>query len=400
MPKLRTGAIGDLFDTRGIRGVELPFRRLPVTCKLRRSFEDRLDPQRARWNGMKMTSYVRPSVAALEAYTPGEQPQGPGFVKLNTNENPYPPSPKALEAVRAAAGPELRLYPDPQARGLRRRAAQVYGVEEDGILVGNGSDELLGLIVRAVVAPGVRVAYAEPTYSLYDTLVAIEEGESVTLPYGADFALPPELADLDARLTFVCHPNSPSGVAADLELVRHIAARGRGLVVVDEAYVDFAEESAVSLVDEFENLIVLRTFSKSFSLAGLRVGLAFGAASVMDDLRRIKDSYNVDRLALAAAQGALEDLPWMEANVEKILQTRARLAAALRSRGYDVLDSSANFVLARRPGIDQRSTYEGLKQQRVLVRHFPTARLADTRRITVGTDSETDALLDALDSPS
>ncbi len=347
-----------------------------------------------------MTSFVRPAVAALEAYTPGEQPQGPGFVKLNTNENPYPPSPKALEAVRAAAGPELRLYPDPQARGLRRRAAQVYGVEEDGILVGNGSDELLGLIVRAVVAPGVRVAYAEPTYSLYDTLVAIEEGESVTLPYDADFTLPSELADLDARLTFVCHPNSPSGVAANLELVRDIAARGRGLVVVDEAYVDFAEESAVSLVNEFDNLIVLRTFSKSFSLAGLRVGLAFGAASVMDDLRRIKDSYNVDRLALAAAQGALEDLPWMEANVEKILQTRARLAAALRSRGYDVLDSSANFVLARRPGIDQRSTYEGLKQQRVLVRHFPTARLADTLRITVGTDSETDALLDALDSLS
>ena len=345
-----------------------------------------------------MTTFVRPSVAAIHAYVPGEQPQGSGWVKLNTNENPYPPSPRVVDAIRAAAGADLRLYPDPVAGALRRRAAAVYGVDVDGILVGNGSDELLSLLVRAVVAPGTRVAYPTPTYSLYDTLVSIEDGVVVTEPFGPDFLLPDNLAALDARLTFICHPNAPSGVAIGIDRIRALAQASAGVVVVDEAYVDFGGESAMPLVREFDNVVVLRTFSKSFSLAGMRVGLAFGPPALVQDIARIKDSYNVDRLALVAAEAALEDYAWMEANVAKVVATRATLTAALRQRGFAVLDSATNFVLARRPGVDQAETHRRLKEKRVLVRHFATAGLADALRITVGTDDEVAALLAALDA--
>lgn len=344
-----------------------------------------------------MTTFVRPAVAAIHSYVPGEQPQGAGWVKLNTNENPYPPSPHVMEAVRTAVGPDLRLYPDPVASGLRQRAAQVYGIDPEGILVGNGSDELLSLLVRAIVAPGTRVAYPTPTYSLYDTLVAIEEGVTVSEPYGDDFSLPENLADLDARLTFLCHPNSPSGVAVPLDRIRDLARASAGVVVVDEAYVDFAEESAIALVREFDNVVVLRTFSKSFSLAGMRVGLAFGPVELIQDIARIKDSYNVDRLALVAAQAALEDYDWMRANVAKVVATRATLTRALRERGFTVQDSSTNFVLARRAGVDQRATQLALKERRVLVRHFATPQLADALRITVGTDEEVALLIAAFD---
>jgi len=344
-----------------------------------------------------MTTFVRPAVAAMSPYVPGEQPQGAGYVKLNTNENPYPPSPRVLDAIHAAVGSDLRLYPDPVAGALRHRAAAVYGVDADAILVGNGSDELLSLLVRAIVAKGARVAYPVPTYSLYDTLVGIEEGVVVNEPYPADFSLPMGLAALDARLTFICNPNSPSGVAVSLDEIRSLAAAAKGVVVVDEAYVDFAASSALSLVREFENVVVLRTFSKSFSLAGIRVGLAIGPKPLIEDIGRIKDSYNVDRLSLVAAEAALDDYDWMRVNVEKIKRTRGVLTAALRERGFAVLDSSANFVLARRPGLDQGETYRQLKARRVLVRHFATPSLADALRITVGTDEEVLALLDALD---
>lgn len=344
-----------------------------------------------------MTRFVRPSVAALSPYVPGEQPRGGGFVKLNTNENPYPPSPKVLAALAAAIGPDLRRYPDPTAGELRRRAANVYGVDPDQVLVGNGSDELLSLIVRAVVGSGARVAYPTPTYSLYDTLVAIAEGTAVTLPYPEDFSLPDGLDRLDAKLTFLCHPNSPSGVALSIERIRALAGALPGVVVVDEAYVDFGAESALPLVREFDNVIVLRTFSKSFSLAGMRIGLAFANEDLIGDLLRIKDSYNADRLSLVAAEAALADYTWMTDNVAKVCKTRRAMTLALRARGFDVLESSANFVLARERGRDQGPLYQALKERRVFVRHFATPELRDALRISVGTDEELAALLTAMD---
>jgi histidinol-phosphate aminotransferase len=328
---------------------------------------------------------------------PGEQP-GPGrrVVKLNTNENPYPPSPRVLSALAAAVNDGLRLYPDPEAHGLRMRASAVYGVPPECILAGNGSDECLALLVRALVDAGDRVAFPVPTYSLYDTLVAVQGGAAVRVPWPSDFALPAALADARARLTFLCNPNSPSGTLVPTALVEDLARRIPGVLVVDEAYVDFARESAMSLVMRHPNVVVLRTFSKSFSLAGLRIGLAFGHADLLIGLRTVKDSYNLDRLALAAAEAALEDLDHMRANVARVRATRTRLASALGELGFAVLPSEANFVFARRRGVDLAPLARALAERDILVRHFPTPEARDGVRITIGTDEEIDTLLAAV----
>jgi histidinol-phosphate aminotransferase len=345
----------------------------------------------------KPLDYVRPEIRALHGYVPGEQPQGQRFIKLNTNENPYPPSPRVVEAARHAAEEGLRLYPDPSAAALRAKAAEVYGVPAERILAGNGSDELLAMIMRTCVGPRDRVAYPVPTYSLYDTLVAIGGGEVVAIPFPADFTLPlEELVEARARVTMVCNPNAPSGTLTPLEQLRELGRRVAGLLVIDEAYVDFAATTALPLIDELDNVLVLRTFSKSFSLAGLRVGLAFGSPGFMAEMAKVKDSYNLNRISMAAATAALGDLETMRANVARIRSTRQRLIAALGELGFAVLPSETNFVLARRPGRDLRSLYEALKERRILVRHFAIDALRDAVRITVGTDDEIDALLATL----
>jgi len=336
-------------------------------------------------------------VRAVAPYVPGEQPAaGRRVIKLNTNENPYPPSPRVLEALRDAADGAVRLYPDPEARGLRRRASELYGVPADHIMAGNGSDELLALLLRATVDPGDRVAFPVPTYSLYETLVAVQGGEAVEVEFPDDWSLPRSLGSARARVTFLCNPNSPSGTVVPLGAVEALAREVRGLVVVDEAYVDFADGDTMSLVGRLHNVVVLRTLSKSFSLAGLRAGLAFGHPELLAGLRTVKDSYNLNRLTQLAAEAALSDLPHMQANVSRIRATRARLTASLGELGYRVPASHANFVLARRPGADQAPVAAALAERGVLVRHFPTPRLQDALRITVGTDEETDVVIGHL----
>jgi histidinol-phosphate aminotransferase len=343
------------------------------------------------------TAFLRPNVTTMSGYVPGEQPQDQRYVKLNTNENPYPPSPHVIDSLRAAIHDDLRLYPDPLANTLRDRAAAVYGLRRDNILVGNGSDELLSLIVRACIGAGDRVVFPYPTYSLYDTLVTLQDGKLIHIPYPDDFSLPPGLAEASGRLTFVCHPNSPSGTPVPIPALRELARTVAGLLVVDEAYVDFADDSALPLVKEFDNLVVLRTFSKSFSLAGMRIGLAFAAPTIISALLKVKDSYNVSRLSIVAATAALEDYAWMRANVERIRRTRSDLTRELRARGFSVLPSQSNFVLARRRGEDMEDTYLRLKSKGILIRYFPTPALRNTLRITVGTDEEIVALLQAVD---
>jgi len=332
----------------------------------------------------------------MHGYVPGEQPRDRAVIKLNTNENPYPPSPTVARAIAAAATDDLRRYPDPGGTLLRETAARVYGVTPDEVLVGNGSDDLLSMLMRAFVGPGDVVVYPEPTYSLYESLVTIQEGRVLTVPFPSDFSFPSALRAAEGRLMFICNPNSPSGTFTPLEVIADLAAGFDGVVVADEAYVDFASATALSLLAEHPNLVVLRTFSKSFSLAGMRIGLLFGHRDLLLEIGKVKDSYNVGRLALAAGVAALEDYAWMERNVARIIATRDRLQIALAERGYDVLPSTANFVLARRPGEDQAPVQERLRDAGVLVRHFATPRLADALRITVGTDPEIDQLLAAL----
>jgi len=337
----------------------------------------------------------------MQGYVPGEQPQDRRYIKLNTNENPYPPSPRVLEALRRSITEDLRLYPDPLATELRNKAAEVYGVSADRIIAGNGSDDLLSMLFRACIENGesASVAYPVPTYSLYDTLAQIQGATPKTTHFPPDFALPVEaLLAQNARLTIVCNPNSPSGTLAPVSTIEHLARRTKGLVIVDEAYVDFARESALPLLASYTNVVVLRTFSKSFSLAGMRIGLGFGSREVIDQLNKVKDSYNLDRMSLVAAHAALEDCAWMQANVAKVRASRDRLVVELRGLGFRVLPSEANFVFAENPKKSGREVYQNLRDAGILVRHFPTAALGGGVRITVGTREEHDALVSALRS--
>lgn len=340
--------------------------------------------------------FIRPAVRAMAGYTPGEQPQGGGFIKLNTNENPYPPSPRVREAIAACAGDDVRLYPDPMANALRDAAARRYDLPREAIIAGNGSDDLLAIVMRACVDAGDLVAYPYPTYSLYDTLVEVAGGVAVHVPWPADHTLPAALAEQAARVTIVCNPNAPSGTFVAIDAIAALAGRVSGLLVVDEAYVDFAADTALRLVRRHDNVLVLRTLSKSYSLAGMRIGLGFAAPPLIAELCKVKDSYNLSRVSIAAGTAALADHDAMRAHAAQVAATRERLSQALRDLGYQVPPSHANFVLARRPGVDQRPVLEALKQRRILVRWFDVPELRDALRISVGTDDEIDALLAAL----
>jgi histidinol-phosphate aminotransferase len=266
------------------------------------------------------------------------------------------------------------------------------------VLAGNGSDELLTMLMRAIVGPDDIVVYPEPTYSLYDTLVAIQEGRSLTIPFPADFTLPPALWAAEGRLMMLCNPNAPSGSLTPVDVIAELASGFDGVVVVDEAYVDFAPAGATALplLATHPNVVVLRTFSKSFSLAGMRIGLAFGHPDLLAEIAKVKDSYNLSRVAVAAGTAALVAIDWMQANVARIVATRERLRDRLAGLGYDVLPSATNFVLARRAGVDQGPVQTALRERDVFVRHFATDRLRDALRISVGTDDEIDRLLAEL----
>ncbi|HEY7166631.1 MAG TPA: histidinol-phosphate transaminase [Candidatus Binatia bacterium] len=347
-----------------------------------------------------MAGYFRPNIDAMTGYVPGEQLSGAGIIKLNTNENPYPPSPRVLSALRQALNSSLRLYPESLNETLRSAAAAVYGVKRENILAGNGSDEILSIIMRCFVGAADRVAMPVPTYSLYDTLITIQEGQRVSIDYPPDFTLPEQLYSQNAAVTFLCNPNSPSGTLVGLEDIDKLARSIPGILVVDEAYIDFAATEGASvlpLLGRLPNLIVLRTFSKSFSLAGMRVGLAFAAEEIIAGMNKVKDSYNLNRLSAVAATAALKDLPWMTRNVRRVQTTRRRLTAGLRKLGYHVFPSHANFVLAKTAGRNAGHVYESLKTQKILVRYFDTPGLSDALRISVGTPAEVRRLLEAME---
>lgn len=350
-------------------------------------------------------SLFRPDIDRIDGYTPGEQPQEAGWTKLNTNENPYPPSPAVQSAIVSAAGGCLNIYPDPLATAFRREAAARYGVDPDWILPANGSDECLTLITRAFVDPGERVTYPYPSYILYETLADLQGARHERLQLRADWSW-----DLEAtrsqiersKLVFVPNPNSPSGNAWSADVLRSLVPPA-GMLVLDGAYIDFADasDSADLLRGPAGGRIILtRTLSKSYSLAGIRFGFAIAQPHVIHGLRKVKDSYNCNALSLAAARAAIGDQDWMLRNIQRIRATRGRLTAALRALGFSVVDSQANFVWATRAAGGHRDLYERLKQQKILVRYmrFPNAGAGevDGLRITVGTDEEIDRLLAAV----
>jgi histidinol-phosphate aminotransferase len=329
----------------------------------------------------------REAIEKMAPYTPGEQPRpGQRLIKLNTNENPYP-------------GSALRLYPPPRADAFVEGASRLYGMPKAMILAGNGSDELLGMLFRAALGPGDRITYPVPTYSLYDTLAAIQEAKVITAPLARDYGLALDaLVRARARLTVVCNPNSPTGTFTSPDVLDLLARRLDGrLLAIDEAYVDFADDNALRLARRHRNVIVLRSLSKSFSLAGMRLGLCFAHPSIIEALLKVKDSYNLSRLGLAAGVEALADVVWMRRNVERVRRTRAMTEKALRQIGFEVPPSSANFVFARLLGHDLGPMAKALRRRGILVRHFPNSLFKDGLRITIGTNVEMAALLNALE---
>jgi histidinol-phosphate aminotransferase len=350
---------------------------------------------------VSITPKARPNVEKMSGYTPGEQPRpGERVVKLNTNENPFPPSPRVVEAIRHIDPERLRRYPSPSAEDFRQTAARVHGVSPDMILAGNGSDEILAMAVRTYLGPGDLFAYPDPTYSLYPVLAEIGEVKVVTVPWAADWDLPIDaLLATGARAIFFANPNAPTGTLVRTSRVRELAARFYGLLLVDEAYVDFAEENSLSLVREFANLVVCRTLSKGYGLAGLRFGYAIAAPAVVSEMNKVKDSYNCDAVAISAAAAALEDQDYARRTWEHVRAERARLSDALGRRGWQVIPSQANFVLATCPGGDGAAIYRALKGKGILVRYFDKPGLTDKLRITIGTAEENDQLLAALPAP-
>lgn len=354
---------------------------------------------------------IAKSVRDLEAYTPGEQPKAKCVVKLNTNENPYPPSPKCAQTLGGFDLDRLRRYPDPVFSELRTRIAKIWKTSPECVFVGNGSDEILTLAARAFVEDDEAIGSLDPSYSLYRTLADIRNVQFVPTALNADFTWdgkitvrsPQKDADRpsggEVALFLLTNPNAPTGVSTPVETVARAAKRFKGVVVVDEAYADFAKANCVRLATDSKNrnVIVMRTFSKSFSLAGLRVGYCIGPKDLIDALYKVKDSYNVDAVAQAVALAALNDLQWMRTNARKVVRTRTRLAKELARRGWDVPPSESNFLFARPAGMAADRLFDALRRRNIFVRYFKGPRTGDRIRISIGTDEQMDALLKAID---
>lgn len=340
-------------------------------------------------------AYFRDNIAQAEGYVPGFQPARADVVKLNTNENPYPPSPKVLEAVVAVDGEMLRRYPPVLADPFRTAAAEVLEVPSDHILCTNGGDDLLTICFRAFCDEHRPVAYPTPTYSLYAVLANLQNCPAVEVPFESEDWLD-ALAGASAALTVVCNPNAPTTHRVDPANLAALAGRIEGVLLIDEAYVDFADGDCLQLARDFENVILLRSLSKGYSLAGLRFGFGIAQPKLIEGLIKVKDSYNVDAVAIAAATAAIRDQVYFRANVERIRAERTRLTAALRDLGLEVPDSQTNFVWARSPKAPARSLHQNLAEQDVYVRYFDRPGLDDRLRITIGTPEQNDRLLAVL----
>lgn len=344
-------------------------------------------------------TYFRKIIEDLDGYVPGFQPSGRDVTKLNTNENPYPPSPQAVDAIRNFDATALKRYPQPLGDTFCKSAADVLGVEPGNILCTNGGDDLLTICFRSFCDENHPVAFPGPTYSLYPVLAKLQNCEIIEIPYPENYSLPDdELVNSGATMTIVCNPNAPSGSLIEPAEIKKLADRlkGKSILLVDEAYADFAKTNCVKLINECENVIILRSMSKGYSLAGLRFGYAIAPEKLIAGMRKVKDSFNVDALAIAIATAAIWDQGYFKENVEKVKAERTRLTAALREMGLEVMDSHANFILAKCVEIEASKVYQTLADQNIYLRYFNLPGLADKLRITIGTKQQNDKLIDAL----
>ncbi|MHB8969083.1 MAG: histidinol-phosphate transaminase [Pirellulaceae bacterium] len=342
-----------------------------------------------------MTDFVRPEIAAMRGYVPGEQPPPGKFIKLNTNENPYPTSPAVVRAIVEVAERGLARYPDPLGTAFRMRAADVLGVPADWILCGNGSDDILTIVTRALVGSEDVLRLPYPSYILYRTLAEIQGARFEEVHFAADWTLTPDFARSSPRLrlVFLPNPNSPSGTLVPPEQVLELAERLPCPLLVDEAYADFADTNCVALVAKNPKIMVARTLSKSYALAGLRFGFLVAQPALIGELTKVKDSYNCDALAIAGATAAIGDQAWRTANRSRIVATRQRMEQQLRELGFAVVPSHANFVWCTHAVRPVQPIYEKLKANQVLVRYMSYPGWGEGLRISVGTDEQVDACM-------
>jgi histidinol-phosphate aminotransferase len=344
---------------------------------------------------MAAPEFVRPAIRGMQGYQPGEQPQGKTHViKLNTNENPYPPSPLVFEAIRQNLnGDRLRKYPDPQGWEFRHAASKVLGVEPEMVVIGNGSDEILSMLVRAIVPEGGVVVAPMPSYILYQSLAHIQGARLQEIRFQKDWTLDPAGLQGVGHLTFVPNPNSPTATFIDPERFHEWPTP----LVLDEAYIEFAPSDGINLVKRNHHTVVTRTFSKAYSLAGIRFGFAIANSELAKQLYKVKDSYNCDVLSLAAATAAMQDQAYLAETRRKILTTRMRLEEGLQQLGFDTLPSHANFVWCTHPRKPAKRIYEKLKERDILIRFFDYPNWGSGLRISVGTDAEIGRLLEELE---
>ncbi|MBR4068979.1 MAG: histidinol-phosphate transaminase [Clostridia bacterium] len=344
-----------------------------------------------------MSQFLRPALAALDPYVPGEQPQDKSYIKLNTNENPYPPAPGVMDVITREAVSQLKLYSDPTIAPLKQAIADQYGLKPENIFVTNGSDETLGFSFLAYADEKHPVTIPDISYGFYKVFAQLFQVAPTVIPLREDFTLPVEKFCGAGSMVVFANPNAPTAIALPLsEVEKIVASNPEHVVLVDEAYVDFGGESAVSLIERYPNLLVVRTFSKSRSLAGARIGYALAQPGLIDDLERVRNSfhpYNINRLSMLAGVEAMKDIAYFESCCQKIMATRRRTAEALKDMGFTMTESSTNFLFAAPPGISGREYYEQLKERGVLVRYFGGERLSPYVRITIGSDDEMDVFL-------
>ena len=345
-----------------------------------------------------MSNYLNPAIEAMSAYVPGEQPRDKAYIKLNTNENPYPPAPSVIAAMNAAELGDLRLYSDPTAKVLKEKLAGLYGLAPENVYVGNGSDEVLYFLFRAYGHRGA--AFPDISYGFYSVFAQVCGIPAAVIPLEADFTIDPVKYHHLNRFIVIANPNAPTGLSLSLEQIEGILkANPNAVVAIDEAYVDFGGESALPLTAKYDNLVVVRTFSKSRSMAGARLGYALGPAALIADLEKLKFSvnpYNVNRLTLRLGEATVDAEDYCQEKCAAIMATRERTAEALKALGFAVLPSKTNFLFVKSDKIGGRELYEKLKDRGILVRHFGNPRISDYIRITIGTDGQMDACTAAI----
>ncbi len=347
-----------------------------------------------------MSKFLSRRFEKLEAYVPGEQPQDMQYIKLNTNESPYPPSPKVFESLGADEIARLRLYPDPIGKRLREKVAQLYGVTSQNVFLANGSDEALAFAFLAFCDEGHPAAFPDITYGFYPVYCELFGAPYTRIPLREDFSIDCDDYCGVSKTIVIANPNAPTGlVISRNDIEKILQTNPNNVVIIDEAYIDFGGASVVGLINRYDNLLVVHTCSKSRSLAGARLSFTFGSQALISDIDKMRysfNSYNVNRLTLVAGEAALDDEPYYAGMCQRIVKTRDRTAAELKALGFVMTDSKANFLFAKHPNLSGSAFYQKLKAMGILVRHFDKPRISDYLRITVGTDAQMDALIKAL----